>query len=46
MAMDLTNAQEYAKGTNPNNSDTDGDGKSDSTDQFPTDPNDGEYSDC
>ena len=41
----LTNAQEYAKGTNPNNSDTDGDGKSDSVDQFPNDPNDGEYSD-
>ena len=41
----LTNAQEYAQGTNPNNSDTDGDGKPDNTDQFPTDPNDGEYSD-
>ena len=41
----LTNAQEYAKGTNPNNADTDGDGKSDSNDQFPNDPNDGEYSD-
>ena len=41
----LTNAQEYAMGTNPNNSDTDGDGKSDATDQFPTDPNDGEFSD-
>ena len=25
--------------------DTDGDGKPDNTDQFPTDPNDGEYSD-
>ena len=42
----LTNAQEYATGTNPNNADTDGDGKPDNTDQFPTDPNDGEYSDA
>ena len=41
----LTNAQEYAQGTNPNNADTDGDGKNDSVDQYPTDPNDGEYSD-
>ncbi|DAC11125.1 MAG TPA: hypothetical protein D7I09_01580, partial [Candidatus Poseidoniales archaeon] len=41
----LSNAAEYAKGTNPNNSDTDGDGKADNVDQFPTDPNDGEYSD-
>ena len=39
----MTNSQEYAKGTNPNNSDTDGDGKSDATDQFPNDPNDGEW---
>ncbi|MGB2156690.1 MAG: Midasin, partial [Candidatus Poseidoniaceae archaeon] len=41
----LTNAQEYQMGTNPNNADTDGDGKADNVDSFPTDPNDGEYSD-
>ena len=41
----LTNAQEYAKGTNPNSADTDGDGRPDSSDPFPNDPNDGEFAD-